>query len=59
MTKADQKTINGIALYEKDSMRYHRFKVKSEEGVKGSIYIPKGLPALPARLALELKVDRS
>jgi len=57
MTTADEKNVKGIAVYEKDSMRYHRFKVKSEKGVKGSIYVPKDLPALPARIILDLTTE--
>jgi hypothetical protein len=57
MIPVDESVISGIARYDKDSMRYHRFKVKSEEGVKGSVYIPMDLTTLPARLILELTTD--
>jgi len=43
----------GIELHEQDSKRYHRFKIETEAGIVGTVYIPKEIEAMPKKLALE------
>jgi hypothetical protein len=38
--------------YEQDSKRFHRFKVESEEGITGSIYVPRDANGIPERIVL-------
>ncbi|MBW1689536.1 MAG: hypothetical protein JRF35_03785 [Deltaproteobacteria bacterium] len=50
---AEAKEIKGQFKYEQDSKRYHRFRIESESGVVGTIYIPKDMEPLPDRIILD------
>lgn len=50
---AEVKEIKGKFRYEQDSKRYHRFKIKSDTGIVGTIYIPKDMDSLPERVILD------
>lgn len=54
---AEAKEIKGTFKYEQDSKRYHRFRVESESGVVGTIYIPKDMNPLPERIILDKVKD--
>ena len=43
----------GKMAYEQDSKRFHRFRIETEAGITGSIYIPKDLKPMPKRLVLD------
>ena len=45
--------IKGEYRYDKDSKRYHRFQVKTETGIVGTIYIPRESKPIPLKLILE------
>ena len=45
--------IRGKLTYEKDSKRYHRFQIETEQGIVGTVYVPKDLSPLPDRLVLD------
>lgn len=47
----------GSYKYEQDSRRYHRFKILTDEGVIGTVYIPKELDPFPKRIVLDLVTD--
>lgn len=47
------KEIKGLFRYEQDSRRYHRFKIETEAGIVGVVYIPKDSEGMPKRLILE------
>ena len=51
----DKKEVKGFFRYEQDSKRYHRFKIEIETdfGIVGTVYIQKGIDAIPKRLILE------
>jgi hypothetical protein len=49
----NQKEIKGLFRYEQDSKRYHRFKIETEAGVVGTVYIPKSAEGMPKKLILE------
>lgn len=49
---SDEKEIKGHYTFDKDSKRYHRFKIEADEGITGSIYIPKKTEPLPKKLVL-------
>jgi hypothetical protein len=42
------------ARYDQDSKRFHRFAISSEDGITGSIYLPKG-STMPKKIILTLK----
>lgn len=46
-------TVEGVFKYEQDSKRYHRFKIETETGIVGTVYIPKESEGMPQRLILE------
>ena len=45
--------ITGLFRYEKDSKRFHRFQVETEEGIVGTVYVPKSIETMPQRLILD------
>ena len=49
----EQKEIQGYFRYQQDSKRYHRFQIETEEGVVGTVYLPKDLQPLPKKIVLE------
>jgi hypothetical protein len=55
MTDSNKIEVIGKFRYEQDSKRYHRFKIETNEGIIGNIYVPKnrdGAP-MPIKLILE------
>ena len=50
-----KKEITGQFRFDQDSKRFHRFKIETDAGVAGTIYIPKdmGGDKLPKKLILE------
>ena len=53
-----EKEVKGKLAYDGDSRRYHRFLVNAEQGVVGSVYIPKGIQVMPTRLILEYDTNQ-
>jgi hypothetical protein len=51
MTK--KKEITGSFRYEQDSKRFHRFKIETEAGVVGTVYVPKDKITMPKKIILE------
>lgn len=49
----EKKEITGKFRYEQDSKRYHRFQIKTKDGIVGTIYIPKDKESMPKRIVLE------
>ena len=49
----EKKEITGKFRYEQDSRRYHRFKIETEAGIVGTVYVPKDIEAMPKKLTLE------
>ena len=50
---AEDKTITGRFWFDQDSKRYYRFQVKAQEGIVGTIYIPKDKEMMPKNIILE------
>ena len=48
----EKKEVQGKFRYEQDSKRYHRFNIKSKEGIVGNLYVPKD-GAIPDRIILD------
>jgi hypothetical protein len=48
--------VTGKFLYEQDSKRYHRFQiVETDQGIIGTVYVPKDLEPMPDKIVLERK----
>ena len=47
-----KKVVEGQFRYQQDSKRYHRFQVQADEGIVGTIYVPKDNDGLPEKLNL-------
>ena len=50
---SDEKEIIGVFRYDQDSKGYHRFKIETDAGIVGTVYIPKDEPSIPRKLILE------
>ena len=49
----DEKEVTGKFRYEQDSKRYHRFKIETDDGIVGTVYVPKDKQSMPKKLILE------
>jgi len=51
----EKKVITGQFRFDQDSKRIHRFKIETEFGIVGTVYIPKemGGDKLPKKITLE------
>jgi len=47
-----------VAVYRKDTDRYHQFTFDIGQGMVGNLYVPKGAD-IPERITVELKVDKA
>jgi hypothetical protein len=50
---SDEKEVTGKFRYEQDSKRYHRFGIETNEGIVGTVYVPKDKQSMPKNLVLE------
>jgi len=50
---SDEKEVTGKFKYEQDSKRYHRFKIETDTGIIGTVYVPKSEESMPKKLVLE------
>jgi len=50
---SEKKEIIGKFRYEKDSKRFHRFKIETDAGVVGTVYVPKDKTNMPKKIVLE------
>jgi hypothetical protein len=50
---SNEKEIKGIFRYEQDSKRFHRFKIETDTGIVGTVYVPKDNKSMPKKLILE------
>jgi hypothetical protein len=51
MTK--EKISKGRFEYDKDSAKYHRYQLKAEGGIVGTLYVPKDGEDMPDRIELK------
>ena len=54
---SEEKEVKGKFRYEQDSKRYHRFKIETQAGLVGTVYVPKDIKPMPKRLILEYAND--
>ena len=52
-TMSEEKEIIGKFRYEQDSKRFHRFKIETDTGVVGTVYVPKDKISIPKKIILE------
>ena len=45
--------VEGVFKYNGDSKRFHRYKLKAEDGIVGSLYVPQDIDTIPDRIVLE------
>jgi hypothetical protein len=50
---SEEKEVTGTFKYQQDSKRYHRFKIETDSGIVGTVYIPKDKQSMPKKLILE------
>ena len=50
---SEKEEVRGKFRYEKDSKRYHRFKIETDAGIVGTVYVSKDAQEMPKRLILE------
>ena len=50
---SDEKEIKGTFRYDQDSKRVHRFKIETDSGIVGTVYVPKNKQSMPKKLILE------
>ena len=48
-----EKEVTDKFRYEQDSKRYHRFKIETDTGIVGTVYVPKDKESMPKKLILE------
>ena len=49
----EQKEVEGTFKYNGDSKRYHRYDLKVDEDIVGSLYVPRDIDKIPDRIVLE------
>ena len=49
---AMREEVKGKIVFEQDSKRFHRFKIQTDAGIVGSVYIPKKIERMPKKLIL-------
>ena len=49
--------VKGTFEYEQDSKRFHRFQIRTTQGVVGTIYIPKTMQPIPDRIELVKQLE--
>ncbi len=50
---SEEKEVQGKFRYEQDSKRFHRFKIETDTGIVGTVYVPKDKQVMPKKLILE------
>lgn len=45
--------VTGKFQFEQDSKRYHRFQIRTDCGIVGTVYVPKDKEIMPKKLILE------
>jgi hypothetical protein len=53
MTNSKESEVTGKFRSEQNSKRYHRFKIETDAGIVGTLYVPKDKQSMPKKLVLE------
>ena len=43
----------GVFTFDQDSKRFHRFKIQADDGIVGTLYVPKDCLAAPLKIVLD------
>jgi len=49
----EERISKGRFQYDKDSSKYHRFQLKAEGGIVGTLYVPKEAKDIPETILLK------
>lgn len=49
----EAKEVKGTISYNGDSKRFHRYSVKADDGIVGSLYLPQDIDKIPDKIVLE------
>jgi hypothetical protein len=49
----EKKISRGNFEYDKDSAKYHRYQVSAQDGIVGTLYIPKDVKDIPDSIVLK------
>lgn len=49
----ESKEVKGTFIFDQDSKRYHRFKIETDAGVVGTLYVPKDADCIPKTIMLK------
>jgi hypothetical protein len=49
----EKKISRGNFEYDKDSAKYHRYQLKAEGGILGTLYVPKDAEDIPDSIVLK------
>ena len=52
---SDNTEVKGSFTFDQDSKRFHRFKIKGDNGIVGNMYVPKGSKGVPEKVTLTFK----
>lgn len=50
---SESKEVKGTFRYEQDNKRFHRFKIETDAGVVGTLYVPKDAEGIPGQIILK------
>jgi hypothetical protein len=49
----EKNEITGKFRFDQDSKRFHRFRIETDAGIVGTVYIPKDKKSMPKKLTLQ------
>lgn len=53
----EEKVSKGQFQYDKDSAKYHRYQLRAEGGIVGTLYVPKDADHIPDSIVLKKIVN--
>jgi hypothetical protein len=56
MTEKTEAT--GVFIFDQDSKRFHRFRIQADDGIIGTLYVPKDCEGTPRKIVLDYKPER-
>lgn len=52
---SETKEVKGVFIFDQDSKRFHRFRIEGDDGIVGTIYVPKDCKGSPEKIVLYYK----
>lgn len=50
---SEQKEVKGTFTFDQDSKRFHRFRIEGNDGIVGTLYVPKDCKGTPEKIVLD------